>query len=49
MSPYIRRESRELLDPHFGGALECTKLELYRRRVADYEDQKIADNGDAYE
>lgn len=28
------------------GALECAKLELYRRRVAPYEDTKIEENGD---
>lgn len=28
------------------GALECIKLEVYRRAVAPYEDQKIRDNGD---
>lgn len=28
------------------GALECAKLELYRRMLAPYEDQKIAQNGD---
>lgn len=28
------------------GVLECAKLELYRRVVADYEDRKIAENGD---
>ena len=30
------------------GALECAKLELYRRMTAPYEDQKIAENGDVY-
>ncbi len=30
------------------GALECAKLELYRRMVAPYEDTKIAANGDVY-
>jgi len=30
------------------GALEGAKLELYRRRVAPYEDQKIKENGDVY-
>lgn len=30
------------------GALECAKLELYRRLVAPYEDQKCAENGDVY-
>ena len=28
------------------GALECCKLELYRRHVAPYEDSKIKSNGD---
>lgn len=30
------------------GALECCKLELYRRLAAPYEDRKIAENGDVY-
>ena len=30
------------------GALECAKLELYRRMIAPYEDQKIAETGDVY-
>lgn len=30
------------------GALECAKLELYRRKAAPYEDQKAAENGDVY-
>ena len=30
------------------GALECAKLELYRRLAAPYEDRKISTNGDAY-
>jgi hypothetical protein len=30
------------------GALECAKLELYRRKVAPYEDTKILENGDVY-
>jgi len=30
-------------------ALECAKLELYRRMVAPYEDKKCAENGDVYE
>lgn len=28
------------------GALECCKLELYRRHIAPYEDLKIKENGD---
>jgi hypothetical protein len=27
-------------------SLECAKLELYRRKIAPYEDQKIEENGD---
>lgn len=30
------------------GALECAKLELYRRIAAPYEDEKIKENGDVY-
>jgi len=30
------------------GALEACKLELYRRRVADYEHGKVIANGDVY-
>jgi hypothetical protein len=30
------------------GALEGAKLELYRRKIAPYEDIKIQENGDVY-
>ena len=30
------------------GVLECAKLELYRRRIAPYEDKKKEENGDVY-
>jgi hypothetical protein len=30
------------------GALECAKLELYRRIAAPYEDIKIKENGEVY-
>ncbi|MGH2954683.1 MAG: DUF6899 family protein [Thermoanaerobaculia bacterium] len=30
------------------GALEAAKLELYRRRVAVYEDAKLLENGEVY-
>ncbi|MDC0160864.1 hypothetical protein OAJ07_05370 [Gemmatimonadales bacterium] len=30
------------------GVLECAKLELYRRVVAPYEDQKMTESGDVY-
>lgn len=29
-------------------ALECTKLEFYRRALAPYEDKKVLENGDVY-
>ena len=30
------------------GAMECCKLELYRRLIAKMEDKKCAENGDVY-
>jgi hypothetical protein len=30
------------------GALECAKLELYRRVAAPYEDEKMKESGDVY-
>lgn len=30
------------------GALECAKLEIYRRLAAPYEDKKIEENGDVF-
>ena len=30
------------------GVLECCKLELYRRLVGPYEDEKVRENGDVY-
>jgi len=30
------------------GALECAKMELYRRIAAPYEDIKCSENGDVY-
>ena len=30
------------------GALECAKLEIYRRKVIPYEDKKKLENGDVY-
>lgn len=41
-------------EPHYAdfdaaiGALECAKMELYRRSVAAYEDSAIERNGDVY-
>ena len=31
------------------GAMDCAKLELYRRVASPYEDQKIVENGDVYQ
>lgn len=30
------------------GVLECAKLEVYRRLIGNYEDQKMIQNGDVY-
>ncbi|MCK4359188.1 MAG: hypothetical protein KAW92_10700 [Candidatus Cloacimonetes bacterium] len=30
------------------GIIECCKQEIYRRKIAKYEDQKIKENGDVY-
>ena len=30
------------------GALECAKLEIYRRVVVPYEDKKVMENGDVF-
>ena len=30
------------------GAVDCAKLEFYRRVAAPYEDQKVSENGDVY-
>lgn len=30
------------------GAIECAKLELYRRVIVPYEDKKLAESGDVY-
>ena len=30
------------------GALECAKLEVYRRVAAPYEDKKVVENGEVY-
>lgn len=44
---YQKKNYREIND--VVGALECAKLEFYRRQAAPYEDQKAFDNGDVYE
>ena len=30
------------------GVLECAKMEMYRRKIANYENKKIKENGDVY-
>jgi hypothetical protein len=30
------------------GVLECMKQEIYRRKIASYEDKKIIENGDVF-
>jgi hypothetical protein len=30
------------------GALECCQFELYRRKIAGYEDKKVSENGDVF-
>lgn len=30
------------------GTLECCKLEIYRRLISEYEDEKIKENGDVF-
>lgn len=44
----LRREKNYARINEIMGALECAKLEFYRRMAAPYEDKKIAENGDAY-
>jgi hypothetical protein len=53
----ITKLAKEFLDKHgesyatyntLIGALECAKLELYRRKIAKYEDGKADLNGDVY-
>jgi len=43
----VKGESYELYNSLIG-VLECCKLELYRRKIADYEDKKIVENGDVW-
>ncbi len=45
-------DARETKYHHFNtviGALECCKLELYRRKIVPYENKKILENGDVYD
>ena len=43
----VKGESYQLYNDIIG-ALECCKLELYRRKIAFYEDYKRAENGDVW-
>jgi len=46
---YLDKQGRRYM--HYAGVigvLETIILELYRRAVAPYEDQKISENGDVY-
>lgn len=46
---YIRREGMRYRSINEAiGALECAKLELYRRVAAEYEDDKCRQYGDVY-
>jgi len=31
------------------GAIECSKIEFYRREIVKYENKKIKENGDCYQ
>jgi len=44
---YKKRESYQTYNDIMG-ALEGAKLELYRRMIAPYEDNKMEENGDVY-
>jgi hypothetical protein len=46
---YLKRHSKSYATINeIVGALECAKLEFYRRLAAPYEDTKIIENGDVY-
>lgn len=45
-SPYTRRSYAKYNEAI--GVLECAKLELYRRLIAPYENEKIEQHGDIY-
>lgn len=50
INDYIRRKGKNYATLNsVVGVLECAKLELYRRVVADYEDKKCEENGDVYD
>lgn len=45
---HARGEERYFVYNEIIGALECCKLELYRRMIGPYEDKSIERNGDVY-
>ncbi len=44
---YINRSSYSRFNSAMG-VLECVKQEYYRRRIGNYEDSKIVQNGDVF-
>lgn len=49
VADWIAREGKSYTSINAAiGALECAKLELYRRVAVPYEDDKCAANGDVY-
>jgi hypothetical protein len=44
----VTRGERYFVYNEIIGALECCKLELYRRLISPYEDKSIINNGDVY-
>ena len=46
---YLARTERKYADYNAAvGALECAKIELYRRLIIPYEQKKMSLNGDVY-
>ncbi len=48
---YLRENERDIHYQEYSeiiGALECCKLEFYRRKLVSFEDKKIVKNGDVY-
>ena len=46
MKGILNNDKRYATAEQLIGACECAKLELYRREIAPYEDEKIKENGD---
>lgn len=50
LNDYIKQQGKEYTTYNdIVGALECAKLEIYRRVVSVYEDEKLLENGEVYE